>query len=82
MNAERWLLTRNIEVLWCQLPGYEQVMNGSHLVYAVGNDGMGVAIEVQPERMQGIDTDEVDIVELMYITRALMNLRMQEMAHA
>jgi len=61
---------RNVEMVWCWLPNFEQVCEGVHTVTALGNDGMAVNIIVDTEVANSVG-EMSDLVQLTYLGKYL-----------
>lgn len=77
--AEWWFGQFNGEAVACVLPTFDHVMEGVHLVWAAGNDGMLVQATVRTEQAE-LDRANSEVVQLVYLGRALRAARMAEAA--
>jgi hypothetical protein len=77
-----WLLRENrIEAVACALPTLDHIMEGIHVVQALGHDGMTVNIAVNTEAASS-DPDNSETVQMVYLARLLRNERRAEMLAA
>lgn len=77
MSLEWWLAHNNVEYVACLLPSYEHTEYGVHLLYALGNDGMIVQATISTEQSEQ-DRANSEVVQLVYLGRALRVMRMTE----
>lgn len=84
MNAasgEWWLRENRIEAVACMLPTFEHILDGVHIVEALGHDGMAVHIAVNTERTAS-DPEGSSTVQMLYLARLLRESRQAEMRPA
>lgn len=79
-EAQWWARERNVEAVWCWLPTFDQVCEGTHTVTALGNDGMAVNAVVDSERAERVSGIGGEQAQLAYLGRMLMHFRRLEMA--
>ena len=79
-SADYWLRQRNVEMVWCNLRTLDEVMDGTHSVFALGNDGMGVQLVFSTDAVLEADDDAVLVLtQLGYLGKAMQRVRYQEM---
>ena len=76
--AERWAHIRNVEAVFCWLPDWEQVLDGTHTITAVGHDGMAVNILVDTAKTLEAPDGFAELTQLAYIGRHLTRFRYLE----
>mgnify|MGYP001581457376 CR=1 FL=1 len=74
--AEEWLLIRNVEYVECLLPDWERVLEGSHIIRALGNDGMGVDMTLSTD--EAWESDASALVQLSWLGKYLNEQRRVE----
>ena len=78
-DVEFWMYQNNMEVLWCRLPTFEEVMEGSHSLYGIGNDAVGVQLILNTEETAKADDETLIFIELVNVGRAIGSIRYKEM---
>jgi hypothetical protein len=77
-SAEYWARIRNVEAVWCWLPDYQQVMDGTHVITALGNDGMAVNITVDTQSSLECSEDLMQLTQLAWLGKYLTHFRYKE----
>lgn len=79
-SAEAWCLIRRVEMVWCELPGYEATIGGFHEVRALGIDGVPATIYVDTESARDAVDDLVLLTQLMWLGKQILRTRHVEVA--
>jgi len=64
-SGETWLRENRIEVVACMLPTFEDVLDGMHVVQALGHDGMVVHVGVNTEKAEH-ESEKAAAMEMLY----------------
>lgn len=78
-STEWWFAQSNGESVGCYIPTWENVMDGVHVVYALGNDGMYIEVAVRTEQSER-DPDNSEVTLLVVIARMFHAARIAEAA--
>lgn len=77
VEAQWWACERNVEAVWCWLPDFDQVCDGTHTVTALGNDGMAVNVLIDNEQAARAGIAGLQ-AQLAFLGRTLMVMRHAE----
>ena len=78
-DIEFWMYQNNMEVLWCNIPSFEEVMEGVHALYGFGNDGTGVKLVLSTDETARAEDDPLIYIELVNVAKAINSVRYAEM---
>jgi len=81
-EATWWAHHLNVEMVFCWLPDFDQVADGTHTITAVGHDGMAVNIIVNnvAQALNASHGLAVEQVHLAYLGKLLTRFRYEEIS--
>lgn len=74
-SAEYWMKTRNIEAIGCRLPTFEDICNGVHIVWALGNDLLEVGLYVDTDASREVSDSPLQLTQLFAFDPYLRQIR-------
>ena len=77
-SAAMWAQIRNVEAVWCWIPGYEEVMDGAHVITALGNDGVAANVRVSTAEAERFAGQLHELVPLAWLGKSLIAQRRAE----
>ena len=77
-SAVMWAQIRNVEAVWCWIPGLEDVMDGSHIMTALGHDGIAANIRVSSDESARAAGQLHELVPLAWLGKSLIAQRRAE----
>lgn len=78
VDPESWAFWNNIEYAYCAIPDIEEVFDGVHSVYAIGNDCVGAKLTIDTASALSAPPDLRDFTQMAYLGKAIYRLRREE----